>query len=245
MENMTARETFAHLVERDEPAPSLAETALWIAAEEFPDLDVPGYLARIEKLAVRVDRLGKRLGLAPADALRVGLAEEQGFHGNRDAYYEPGNSYLNEVLDRRAGIPISLSIVYVEVARRLGWAAEGISFPGHFLMQVGEGDSAVVLDPFHGGRTLTADDCAMLLKQVAGAQTSFTAELLAPAPWRKIIYRLLANLKNIYSSPPAADYARALSVVERMLLVQPGSVDDVRDRGLLLHKLDLQGRTAG
>lgn len=242
---MTARETFAHLVERDEPAPSLAETALWIAAEEYPGLDVPAYLARLDKLAVRVDRLGKRLGLAPADALRVGLAEEQGFHGNREAFYDPGNSYLSEVLDRRAGIPISLSIVYVEVARRLGWAAEGISFPGHFLMQVGEGDSAVVLDPFHGGRTLTADDCAVLLKQVAGAQTSFTAELLAPAPWRKIIYRLLANLKNIYSSPPAADYVRALSVVERMLLVQPGSVDDVRDRGLLLHKLELQGRTAG
>lgn len=241
---MIAREQFANLVERDEPAPSLAEAALWIAAEEYPDLDVAAYLARLDALAARVDRLGKRLALAPAEALRVGLAEEQGFHGNREAFYEPGNSYLNTVLDGRAGIPISLSIIYVEVARRLGWKAEGISFPGHFLMQVGEGDEAVILDPFHGGRTLSNEDCAVLLKQIAGAQTSFTAELLAPAPWRKILYRLLANLKNIYSSPPP-DYVRALSVVERMLLVQPGSVDDVRDRGLLLHKLDLQGRTAG
>lgn len=241
---VNARETFARLVERDDPGPSLAEAALWIAAEEHPGLDVAAYLARFDGLAARVDRLGAKLGLVPAEALRVGLAEEQGFHGNHDGYYDPANSFLNEVLDRRAGIPITLSLVYIEVARRLGWQADGIAFPGHFLMRLG-GAEPLVLDPFHGGRVLTDADCAMLLQQVTGGQGTFTAEMLAPAPWRKVLYRLLANLKTIYSSPAVGDFARALAVVERMLLVQPGSLDDVRDRGLLLHKLDRQGRTAG
>jgi regulator of sirC expression with transglutaminase-like and TPR domain len=215
--------------------PSLGELALWVAAEEYPDLDVPAYLARFDYLAQRVTRLGQRLDVSPAELLAIVLGEEQGFHGNVEAYNDPRNSFLNDVLDRRCGIPISLSILYIEVARRAGISAEGIGFPGHFLLRVGEGEEAVVIDPFHGGRRLSMEECASLLAQMTGGQVPFAPELLEPVNWRRITYRLLANLKNIYLSPPQ-DEQRALSVVERMLLVQPGSTDDLRDRALLLYR---------
>ena len=123
-----ARTHLAGLLERDEPPPSLGEVALWVAAEEYPELDVPACMARIDALAERVERLLARLQVSGHEALRAALAEEQGYHGNRDNYYEPRNSYLSDVIERRGGIPISLSILYVEVARRSGMAAEGHNF---------------------------------------------------------------------------------------------------------------------
>lgn len=231
---MSVRDTFARLVEYDHPAPSLAELALWIAAEEYPDLDLPAGLAKLDTLAERVRRLQAKLLLTPAEALRVALAEEQGFHGNRDDYYDPRNSFLNEVLERRTGIPITLGILYIEVARRVGIPAEGVAFPGHFLVQLNDGE---IIDPYHGARTLTADDCAVLLGKVTNGRGTFTPELLQPVAWRKIIYRVLANLKAIYLRDPV-DRKRGLAVVERMLLVNPGVQEDVRDRGLLLYQLE-------
>ncbi len=234
----TPRERFARLVERDDPEPSLAELALLIAAEEYPALSIDETLARFDALAERVRRLAQRLAVPRWEALRIALAEEQGFHGNHDAYYAPDNSFLNVVLERRAGIPITLSVLYMEVARRCGLAAEGIGFPGHFLVRVGEGeDAAVVLDPFHGGRALDDAGCAKLLARIAGSRIPFHPRLLEPAGWRAIVYRMLANLKNIYmASPP--DFARALAAIDRMLLVRPDSLPDVRDRGLVLYRME-------
>jgi regulator of sirC expression with transglutaminase-like and TPR domain len=233
MWGVAARDTFARLVEHDDPAPSLAEAALWVAAEEYPRLDVAAHLAKLDRLAQRVERLRAKLLLTPAEALRVALAEEQGFHGNRDDYYDPRNSYLNEVLARRAGIPITLGILYIEVARRVGLPAEGVAFPGHFLVQL---NGEEIIDPFHGARVLSSEDCAVLLGKVTNGRGTFTPELLQPVSWRKIIYRLLANLKGIYLRPPV-DHKRGLAVIDRMLLVSPGVQEDVRDRGLLAYQL--------
>lgn len=233
---MLPRERFTALVERDEPGPSLGEAALWIAAEEYPDLDVQAYLAKLDRLAERVRRVQAKLALPLDVALSVTLAEEQGYHGNRDDYQDARNSFLNEVLDRRTGIPITLSLIYIEVARRVGMQAEGIAFPGHFLVLLGEGAEAQVVDPYHGGSRLSADECAQMLERITGNGSAFSPELLRPAPWRKILFRLLANLKNVYLAEPA-DQRRGLAVIERMLLVQPGAIDEERDRGLLHFQL--------
>ena len=234
MEIVSLRDTFARLVELDHPAPSLAELALWIAAEEYPKLDVAVALAKFDRLSERVRRLQAKLLLTPSEALRAALAEEQGFHGNRDDYYDPRNSYLNDVLERRTGIPITLGIVYIEVARRVGIPAEGVAFPGHFLVQL---NGEEIIDPFNGGRTLANEDCASLLARVTNNRGTFAPELLQPVSWRKITYRLLANLKAIYLREPV-DRKRGLAVVDRMLLVNPGAQEDVRDRGILLYQLE-------
>jgi regulator of sirC expression with transglutaminase-like and TPR domain len=239
MNGMIARQKFSELVERDHPAPTLAELALWIAAEEYPELDISAYLNRLDKLAERVRRIEARLQVGLIEALRIVLAEEQGFHGNREHYADPRNSFLNEVLDRKTGIPITLSLVYIEVARRLGLEAHGIGFPGHFLAQIRSGDQTVVIDAFHGGRVLAMEECEILLAKMTSNRVTFSPELLLPASWRTVAYRLLANLKNIYIQQPA-ELQRALGVVDRMLLVQPGSQADVRDRGLIQFQLEQQ-----
>ncbi len=234
---LSAREKFTRLVEEDHPEPSLAEVSLLVAAEEYEDLDVEACLARFDRLAIRVERVGNRLGVESIEALRIVLAEEQGFHGNLDDYYDTRNSFLNEVLDRRAGIPITLSVLYVEVARRLGLKADGVGFPGHFLVRIEQAAETRILDPFHGGTSLTLDDCAGLLARITGSQIPFHARLLQPTPWRDIVYRLLANLKNIYLSEPQ-DFRRGLAVLDRMLLVRPDSLAEVRDRGLVRYRME-------
>ena len=238
-----ARAKFTELVAPQTVDPSLGEIALWIAAEEYPGLNVEEYLGRLDRLAERVERVGRRLDEGPVQALRIVLAEEQGFHGNRDAYYDARNSFLNDVLDGRAGIPITLSILYLEVARRMGLEAAGVSFPGHFLLRIEHEQESLILDPFHGGATLSLDDCAGLFARATGNQIPFHRRFLQPSDWREIVLRMLTNLKGIYLADPV-DLPRALAAVDRMLLVRPDALSQVRDRGLLLYRMEDYERAA-
>ena len=235
-----ARERFAQVVAGSEEELDLAEAALLIAQEEHPELDIAAYLRRLDGLAAAVRA---RLPAAPTpteitDTLNRYLFHEEGLSGNEHAYYEPSNSFLNEVLDRKTGIPITLSVIYLEVGRRLGLPLAGVGFPGHFLVKYTGPDGDVVLDPFSGGSTLTHEHLAQKLRAMYGDPNPFLAQiprLLAPTGKKEILVRMLRNLKGIYLQQ--GDFTRALGAIDRILLVDPNLPMEVRDRGAVYRRL--------
>ncbi|MBI3796703.1 MAG: tetratricopeptide repeat protein [Deltaproteobacteria bacterium] len=241
----SVRERFAQLVSGPEEELDLAEAALLIAQEEQPDLDITVYLRRLDEVATAARA---RLPQAPEPrdlihSLNVQLFHEEGLAGNESEYYDPRNSFLNEVLDRKRGIPITLSVIYLEVGRRLGLPLVGVGFPGHFLVKYTGADGERVLDPFAGGATLTLEELAQKLRRMYGDANPFLGQipqLLVPASKKDILVRMLHNLKGIYLQ--ANDFARALAAIDRILLVAPDLVMEVRDRGAVHQRLGhLQG----
>ena len=234
------RERFSQLVSGSEEALDLAEAALLIAQEEHPHLDVSAYLNRLDDLAAAV-RTRLPESPSPADIvlnLNIHLFREEGFRGNTSAYYDPANSFLNEVLDRKTGIPITLSVVYLEVGRRLGLPLVGVGFPGHFLVKYTGPEGDVVLDPFLGGITLDHQQLARKLQAMYGEQNPLLGQipqLLAPASKKDILVRMLRNLKGVYLQKN--DFPRALGVIERILLIEPDVPAEIRDRGSVHQRL--------
>jgi regulator of sirC expression with transglutaminase-like and TPR domain len=231
-----ARRRFARLVAQPEASVELAHAALLVAAEERPGLDVEHYRARLYELGLAARERIARAGDANAvGALNKFLFEELGFAGNQSDYYDPRNSLLSDVLDRRTGIPITLSLVYMEVGRRAGLRVEGVGLPGHFIVRAGaEGGESALVDPFNA-KVVDADDCQERLDTIYGGQAPLTDAHLQPVTTRDILARLLRNLKGIYAQ--AGLYRRALSIIERILLVAPHAVEERRDRGALLAQL--------
>ncbi len=218
---------------------NLAEAALLIAAPEYPGLDINACLQSLDDMAtVCRGRLGSSPGHAQTlVALGDFLFRDLGFHGDLKTFTDPRNSFLNEVLQRRCGIPISLSVVYMEVGRRLGLPVHGISFPGHFLVKVEIEGGERVVDPFGAGAVLERAELEQRLENVAAPQGQWNLEqLLAPASKSEIVTRMLRNLKNIYVN--ADDYTRALRIQELILAVQPDAPRELRDRALLHDKMD-------
>ncbi|MEA2624702.1 MAG: hypothetical protein QOD06_747 [Candidatus Binatota bacterium] len=214
----------------------LAEAALWIAHLEYPDLDVDAYLRRLDDLAAEA---WERIAPVPSVPEKIAhlnhfLFVEYGFQGNRDDFYDPRNSFLNEVIDRRKGIPISLGVVYAEVGRRLGLPIVGVGFPGHFLVKHAS-HPEILVDPFHG-TVVTAADCARRLEESYGPGTRLDPQMLRPAQPREILARMLRNLKQIYVGRD--DLARALVCVNAILLFSPDDGAEFRDRGILYRKLE-------
>jgi regulator of sirC expression with transglutaminase-like and TPR domain len=171
---------------------------------------------------------------AQARALSDELAGRAGFSGNTSDYYDPRNSFIDQVLERRTGIPITLSVVYLEVARRAGIAASPVGFPGHFLVGMRDGERRLALDAFHGGRWLDAEALGELLEQ-SGSGIRYRPELMDPTPVRQVIARMLMNLRAIYTE--RGDYARLLVVFDRLIDLLPGSASERRDRGYLFARL--------
>lgn len=224
----------AELVARPEPEIDLATGALLIAATEYPQLQPAPYLRRLELLAERVrDRLaGETAPVVVLEELCRVLFVEEGFRGNGDAYYDPRNSFLNDVLDRRLGIPITLGIVMLEVGWRVGLPMCGVNFPGHFLVRY-EGEVArLLIDPFDNGRVRWESDGQELLDRVYGGMVHMRDEFLQPASRSDILARVLTNLKGIYLN--TRDDERALAIVDRILMIRPTAPVELRDRGLLL-----------
>jgi regulator of sirC expression with transglutaminase-like and TPR domain len=231
-----ARQQFAAAVSRPDDRIDLAEAALLIAREEYPGLEVGAYLRRLDELAAAA-----RPAVHPDSPAAEQVAQlnrfmfvERGFAGNRDNYYDPRNSYLNEVLDRRTGIPISLSLVYSEVAQRLDLPVYGVSFPGHFLVKYA-GTSEIIVDPFFGV-VITQQECWQRLYGIYGSKARLDPRMLRPASRRETLVRLLSNLKQIYVD--TADFDRALACVDRILLLQPDEPRELRDRGILYQRLE-------
>ena len=242
----TARAQFAALVQQPEEQWNLDRAALLIAQEAYPDLAVEQYLRRLDALAeaarARLPRVAGHAMWSRDDvllAVREVLVEREGFGGNEEDYHDPRNSFLNEVLDRRVGLPITLSLVYMEVSRRLGVPAQGIGLPGHFI--VGwppdrPGGEMRYLDPFHSGRELTVDDCGELFREMFGTDVPFSEDLLQAVGKRALIARILRNLKLHYVG--GRQFQLALDAVERILLVEPVAAE-VRDRGVILAHMGL------
>ncbi len=215
----------------------LARGALLIAAAEFPDLDVERELGLLDALAAAASaRLeGAEDPLRAANALSEYLFDEVGFDGNREDYHDPRNSYLNEVLRRRLGIPITLSLVYVEVGRRLGLSLVGVGMPGHFLVKhQGVGD--LYIDPFHGGILLSEDECAQRLREVTGQDIPWDSAYLGPIANRDFLTRILRNLKAAYSR--RQEPLRVLTALDLLVALRPDVVEERRDRGLLHYRLE-------
>jgi len=229
---------FARVVDQPESSLDLGEAALLIAEDAHAGLDIARYLKRLDELAEPLrDRVRPRTSLWElVQTLNGHLFGELGFRGNVEDYYDPRNSYLNEVLDRRLGIPITLSVLYIEAARRIGLTVVGIGLPGHFIVEARRDTSSILLDPFQGGEALTLEDCERLVQDVYGSSVPFSEELLAPVRKRQILTRMLNNLKKNYLAED--DPGRAWPVVEKMLYLDPDSALDHRDRGLLAYRMN-------
>lgn len=232
---------FRALVDREDEAISLAEAALAIAQQEYPDLEPRRYLDMLAAMALEVSRgLPQVSGVTERiSALNRHLFGASGFRGNDAQYYDPRNSFLNDVLERRTGIPITLSVVYLEVGWRLGLPLEGVSFPGHFLVKCEVPGGVVVLDPFANGGSVGIEELKRRLTLMWGravAEDEVVALLSATATRKDILARLLRNLKAIHLNRP--DYAAALAVVERILVVHPDEPAELRDRGVIFQRLE-------
>jgi regulator of sirC expression with transglutaminase-like and TPR domain len=233
------------------PGTSLAQAALVIARIEYPRLDAGLYLSRLDEMGdtatrrieQRVRESGDGSVLARVETLNAYLFDEEKFVGNREKYEDPRNSCLNEVLERRTGIPITLSLLYIEVARRAGIQVDGVNFPGHFLVRCPDAGSAaagIIIDPFHGGALLSEHDCRLLLQRHVGSEVAFDTSLLAPATRPQIVVRMLLNLKRIYVH--MRSFPQAREVTEMLLALSPSALSELRDRGLLAYHLnDLSG----
>jgi len=212
----------------------VAELALHLARDEYPDLDVEAYLGELAGMAHEAGRYLRGGVKARVNGLCRYLFHEMGFRGNTQQYYDPRNSYLNEVLDRRTGIPITLSVVAIAVGRRAGLDAAGVGLPGHFITRAGCGAEAVFFDPFHGGRILTPADCEHLVEQVTAMPFQATPDNLRPLPAGQTVLRILNNLKAIYLR--AGDFLRAARVLHRLRQLAPDDPVQRRDLGVcLLH----------
>ncbi len=233
----SCRRAFAQAVNRPDAAINMAEAALLIAKEEYPALDVPCYLARLDAMATELrQRLSREMGIhQQIGTLSDYLFNEQEFRGNKEDYYDPRNSFFNEVLDRRIGIPITLSMLYIEMGQRVDLRLRGVGMPGHFLVKHVGPEEEIVIDPFNAGAVVSAADCRRILERVSHGKMVFQQRFLAAVGTRQILARMLTNLKVIYFNHQA--YAKALSVVDRLLILDPKAAAEFRDRGLLSSQL--------
>ena len=239
-----ARARFAELMASDDGQIALDRAALLVAQSEYPWLEEAPYLRRLDEMAAEL-----RLRLSPEESPARRIAElntylfgEQAFHGNATDYYDPRNSYLNDVLDRRTGIPITLSLVYLELARRVGLRIEGVGMPGHFIVRCPAADD-LLIDPFNQGAVLSLADCAERLREMYGGSLRFSVDLLQTSGPREMVTRILGNLKGAYLR--RGDLARALRAVQWARLAQPNRPEDLREQGLLRYRLrDFRGAIA-
>lgn len=244
LQSRLPRVTEALLRAVNEPGEALAPAALAIAGVEYPALDPSPYLQRLERMGeAAAGRLQRHQGTGAhvlIATLNAYLYEELGFSGNREHYDDPRNSFLNEVFDRRIGIPISLAVVYLEIGRRAGLRLEGVNFPGHFLVRApaepAGTDDDLIIDPFHSGALLSEVDCRHLLRQHVGDEAAFDRGLLATATRQQIVVRMLVNLKRLYVRMRSFPQARAIA--DLLLAVDPSALAELRDRGLLAYHME-------
>lgn len=235
MRNHATLPSWNDLASLDDNEIPLVETALLIARDEYPRLDVGDYSARIAAHVAAIST-----GLASSSTLAQSLSainrhlfEDVGYAGNHDDYFDPRNSYLNEVMDRRLGIPISLALIQMEVTRRVGVEIDGVSFPGHFLVRVSTSDGLIVLDPFNRGRPLAAEELRQRASEHLGGMMPDDGQLLnvlEPASHRDIVTRMLHNLKAVYAE--RGEWDRVARTCDRVLCLSPNRADDLRDRGM-------------
>ena len=239
-------ETFSLFVAPDleDEKIDLIRGALVIARSEYPGLDIEEYADRIERMARRVAAtapdLDRQLALA---ALNKVVFEQSNLRGNREDYYDPRNSFLNDVLDRGLGIPITLSIIYMEVARRVGFPLSGVGMPGHFLLKhYCDSGQEILIDCFNRGDILSRQDCQSRLDEIYSGEMKLRPEFLHPISRRQILTRMLNNLKTVYLS--TRNFRKALPIADLILVIYPRSAEDVKQRALLRYSMGLHALAA-
>jgi regulator of sirC expression with transglutaminase-like and TPR domain len=223
----------------------LGRAVLLMAKCEYKKLDVEFYLSQIDEMAKTI---GSRLSpnaatlnpLSIINQINEYLYNELAFRGNKENYYDPRNSFLNEVLVRRLGIPITLSVLYMEIARRLGLTILGVGMPGHFLMKCTIDDQEIIIDAFNQGRILDKNDCQQLITNLYGTGIELKSSFFRAVSKKEILIRMLNNLKSIYLS--SGDHQRTIATIECLLLITPQSINDIRDRGLVSYHLGKYSR---
>jgi regulator of sirC expression with transglutaminase-like and TPR domain len=222
---------FQELTDHPDVEIDLAEAALAIAATEYPALSPGPWIRMLDHLADRVEAGPHRSILANIEAINNVLFKEEKFFGNSRDYDDPRNSYLNDVLERRMGIPITLSLIYTEIARRKGVPLVGVGFPGHFLVKHYGPPAEIIIDPFNRGRILATSDCASLLKDYFGSEAELKPEYFAAATKKQILARILNNLKGSYYK--RSNYSKVLTMIELSLATREDVLTNVRDRGMV------------
>jgi regulator of sirC expression with transglutaminase-like and TPR domain len=222
----------------DAPDADLIQCALLLEKEERPGLDPAKTIEQVDAWAKMIDnRLGgARAPVAVAEAIAELLFSELGFRPNREAYYQPQNSHISQVVDRRLGIPISLSLLYLGIGTRLRAPMVGIGFPGHFLLRIGDERKGILADPFGQGRVLDRESAEALLRQYYGKAAQLSASHLQPLSTRGTLARMQRNLKLIYLREN--NFQAALDATDRIVFLQPEDPDERRDRGLLFERLE-------
>ncbi len=235
-----SRSDFALEVDQADDQVNLARAALLVAREEYGQLPVEPYLIRLDQMAEEVrDRLDNETApLVVLRALLQTLFQERDFRGNREAYYDPRNSFLSDVIDRELGVPLTLGMILLEVGWRLDLPLEGVNFPGHFLVRFRGEAFSLLIDPFDKGTIRFEDQAQELLDRVYGGMVRVRPSFMKRAGRRDMIVRLLTNLKGVYVN--VSDHERALAAVERILVIHPTAAAEIRDRGTLLAQM---GRT--
>lgn len=237
MDFSIARQLFYQEIRQTETPINLAKAALHLAQEEYPDLEVDHYLKALDTIAADItERLpSSNYPLRVIRTINQYLYEDLKFAGNTEQYYDPRNSYLNQVIDRRTGIPITMSLVYLEIADRLNFPMIGIGMPGHFLIRPVVDEMEVFVDPFHQGEVLFPEDCQNRLTEIFGRPVEPRPEFFVAVSPQQFLARMLGNLKAIYLSK--SDAIKALAAIERILLLFPDAVSERRDRGLLYYQI--------
>ena len=232
------RQHLLEMLQRPDAQIDLARAALLVAAENDPSLDVDAEMERLERWA---GELNRRIdpswnNLQRLARLRTFMYEDLGFKGDVRGYYSPANSLLHSVMSRRLGIPLTLSIVFMEIGWRIGVPFEGVGFPGHFLVRLTGEPGDLLLDPYDHGASVHEDDCRRMIQLTTGGTVPYDASMIRSLGKRDMIGRLLFNLK--VACLKAGDDVGALSAVERLLLLHPNDPPELRDRGLLLYRMD-------
>ena len=229
---------FREAIDCPEDQIDLGRAALAIATQEYPELEIDDCLYQLDSLGqaveLRID--DEKNPYRIIAALNTVLFKELGFQGNRSEYYDPKNSFLNDVITRKKGIPISLSVIYMEVARRVGLSLAGVGFPGHFLVKYEDGDVEILIDVFNEGEIRSREDLDRMLQQIYRGQVYYQAGFVAALGKRDILRRMLNNLKWIYLE--RGEPLKTLSVLDQLLILDPGSASEMRDRGLLYITLE-------
>jgi regulator of sirC expression with transglutaminase-like and TPR domain len=232
---MDPLQPFRELARTPDGRVDLTRAALEVARIEHEGLDVDGEVARLDALAARAPVTPARGTQAALDDLVRFLFDEEGFRGNDKEYYDPRNSCLNDVLDRRLGIPITLSVLTMEIGRRVGVEIDGVGLPGHFIVGARVGHRRVFLDPFNGGTVLTAERAEAIAARAVGRPVKLEDAHWAPCGKHQIVVRMLRNLKGIYAK--REDWERSLGVVDRLLILEAESGVHRRDRGTVLVRM--------
>ncbi len=237
MSDLSVRQNFKIEISQPDPEINLGKAALLIAQTEYPNLDINDYLESVSKMAEQLrDRLPEnRYPLKTVQTINRYLYEELGFSGNKNDYYDRRNSFFNDVLERRVGIPITLSLVYLEIAKHLDFPMVGIGMPGHFLIRPQFEDVGIFVDAFNQGEVLFPQDCEDILSRIYQRPVTLKSEFLQPIDKHSFLARMLNNLKGIYFNQ--SQFEKALEIIEWLLLLFPESPQERRDRGLISYQI--------